>query len=81
VTEQLSHSVFPSGLPGPVGGQVQHRFAGRGGEAGGHVDQGAAQGGATGHGVVTASEGPGGAQQVMGAHRAAQPGAVRREQP
>ena len=34
---------FPSGLPGPVGGQVQHRFAGRGGEAGGHVDQVAAQ--------------------------------------
>ena len=37
---------FPSGLPGPVGWQVQHRFAGWGGEAGGHVDQVAAQGGA-----------------------------------
>jgi hypothetical protein len=60
---------------------VQHGFAGRGGEAGGYVDQGAAQGGATGHGVATAGEGARGAQQVMGDHRTCQPGAVGGEQP
>lgn len=60
---------------------MQDGFAGRGGEAGGHVDQVAAQGGATGHGVATAGEGAGGAQQVMRNRRAVQPGAVGGEQP
>ena len=72
---------FPSVLPGPVGGQVQHRFAGRGGEAGRHVDQVAAQGGTAGHGVVAAGEDAGRAQQVVRDHRAGQPGAVGGEQP
>jgi len=72
---------FPSGLPGPVGWQVQHWFAGRRGEAGGHVDQLAAQGGVTGHVLMTAGEGPGGAQQVMGDHRAAQPSAIGGKKP
>ena len=56
VADDVVPQGFPSGLPGPVGWQVQHGFAGRGGEAGGHVDQVAAQGGAAGHGVVTAGE-------------------------
>ena len=81
VADDVVPQGFPSGLPGPVGWQVQHGFAGRGGEAGGHVDQVAAQGGAAGHGVVTAGEGARGAQQVMGDHRAGQPGAVGGEQP
>ena len=61
--------------------QVQRRFAGGRGEAGGHVDQVAAQGGTAGDGVLTASERRGGAQQVVRDHRAGQPRAVRGEQP
>src|SRR6478609_6435220 len=56
---------FPFDLPGPVGGQVQGGFAGRGGEAGWDVDQVPAQGGAAGGSVVAAGDGPGGAQQVV----------------
>ena len=72
---------FPLDLPWPVRWQVQHRFACGRGEAGGHVDQVAAHGGAAGHGVVTAGESARCAQQVMGDHRAGQPGAVRAKQP
>jgi hypothetical protein len=71
---------FPPDLPWPVRGQVQHRFAGRGGESGGHGDQVAAQGGAARDGVLVAGDGPGGAQQVVRHHRAGQPGAVRGQQ-
>jgi hypothetical protein len=64
-----------------VRGQVQHGLAGRGGEAGRHVDEVAAQGGAAGDGVIPAGEGCGGTQQVVSDHRAGQPGAVGGEQP
>jgi hypothetical protein len=57
---------FPFDLPGADGRQVQHRFACRRGEAGGHSDQVAAQRGTAG----------GGAQEVVRDHRAGQPGAV-----
>ena len=67
--------------PVPVRGQVQCRLAGGSGEAGGHGDQVAAQGGAARDGVVAAGDGRGGAQQVMRAHRAVQPGTVGGEQP
>jgi hypothetical protein len=81
VAEDVVPQGFPVGPPGPVGRQVQHRFAGGGRVAGRDVDQVTAQGGAAGHGIVAAGEGPGGAQQVVGDHRAGQPGATRGKQP
>src|SRR5271166_7125214 len=65
VADKVVPQGLPSVLPGPVGWQVQHRFTGRGGEAGRHVEQVAAQSSAASHGVVTAGAGAGGAQQVM----------------
>jgi hypothetical protein len=81
VADDVVPQGFPLDLARPVPRQVQHRLAGRGGETGRDVDQVAAQGGAAGYGVMTAGEGAGGAQQVVGDHRAGQPGAVRGEQP
>ena len=81
VADDVVPQGFPPDLPWPVRGQVQHRLAGRSGEAGGHADQVPAQGHAAGDGVLTADERAGGAQQVMRDHRTRQPGAVRREQP
>ena len=54
---------------------------GRRGEAGGHGDQVPAQGGTARNGVLGAGERPSRAQQVVGDHRAGQPGAVGSEQP
>ncbi len=41
-----------------MGGQVQHRLAGRRGETGGRIDQVAAQGGTAGHGGIPAGKVP-----------------------
>ena len=77
----LSHRVFHPVCHGQWAGRCSVGLAGGCGEAGGHVDQVAAQGGAARDGVLAAGEGAGGAQQVVRDHRAAQPGAVRGEQP
>src|SRR6201993_218445 len=58
VADDVVPQGFPPDLPWPVRGQVQHRLAGGGGEAGGHVDQVAAQGRAARDGVLTAGEPP-----------------------
>ena len=65
VSDDVVPQAFPLDPPWPVRWQVQHRFAGGRGEAGGHVDQVAAQGGAARDGVLAAGERPGDARSKL----------------
>jgi hypothetical protein len=64
-----------------VGGQVQHGFSLRSGQAGRDGDEFASQGGTAGFGEVSAGQSAGGAQQVVGDRGAQHPSGVRAETP